>query len=191
MDTGNSQDWKGRDNAISHEHWQFTWLQGKGEGHILWTLAIHRTAREGRGPSFMDTDNSQDCKGRDKAIFHGHWRFKWLQEKGEGHLSLTLAIHRTPGEERGRSFIDTDDLHGYRGRERAIFHRHWQFTRLQGKGEGYLSWTLMIYMTRGEGSGPSFMDTDNSRDYSGKERVIFHGHWWFTGLQGKVEGCLS
>ena len=69
MNTDNSRDYRGRERAIFYGHWQFTGLQGKGEGHLSWTLTIHRTAREGTRPSFMDTDGLNDYRERERAIF--------------------------------------------------------------------------------------------------------------------------
>ena len=74
------------------------------QGFLLLTLTIHRTTREGRVPSFtkltihsttregtrlsfMDTGDSQDHKGRERAIFHGQWQFTGLQGNAQGHLS--------------------------------------------------------------------------------------------------------
>ena len=65
--------------------------------------------REGRGPSSMDTDESQDYRGSDRATFNGHRRVTGLQGKGEDHLPRTQTSHRTTGEGRGPSSTDTDD----------------------------------------------------------------------------------
>ena len=152
---------------------------------------IHRTAREGRVLSFIDADISKDYKERQRAIFHRYWRFTGPQGNGEGCVSWILTINRTTMEGRGLSFMDTDDSQDHKGRERAIFHGHWRFTGLEGKGEGHLSWTLMIQRTTRKWRGPFFMDTDDSQDHKGRERVIFHGYWRFTGPQGNGEGCFS
>ena len=154
-------------------------------------LTFQRTTRKGRRPSFADTDVSQDHKGRERAVFHGFWRLTGPQGKGGVCLSWILTIHRTRREGRVLSFMDTDDSQDHKGRERAIFHGHWRFTGLEGKGEGHLSWTLMIQRTTRKWRGPSFMDTDDSQDHKGRERVIFHGYWRFTGPQGNGEGCFS
>ena len=168
MNTDNSRDYRGRERAIFYGHWQFTGLQGKGEGHLSWTLTIHRTAREGTRPSFMDTDGLNDYRERERAIFRWHWWFTGLQGKREGNLSWILTIYMATGEGRGPSFIDTGNSQDHRGRERAIFHGHWWFTWLEGKGVGHLSWTLTIHVTTVERRGPSFMDTDDSQDCKGR-----------------------
>ena len=191
IDADISKDYKERQRAIFHRYWRFTGPQGKGEGCVSWILTINRTTREGRGLSFMDTDDSQDQKGRESVVFHGHWRFTGPQGKGEGHLSWTLTIHRTRREGRGSSFMDTDDSKNHKEMERTVFHGYWRFTGPQGKGEGHFSWILTIHRTTRKWRGMFFMDTDNLEEQKGREKVIFHGYWRFTEPQGNGEGCLS
>ena len=136
----------------------------------------------------MDTDDSQDHRGRERAIFHGHWRFTGLEGKGEGHLSWILMIQRTTRKWRGPSFMDTDDSQDHKGRERVIFHGYWRFTGPQGNGEWCLSWILTIYRNRREGRRSSFMDTDDSQNHKEMERAVFHEYLHFTGAQGKWRG---
>ena len=87
-----------------------------------------------------------------------------------GHIPQAHTIHRAIREGRGPSPTDT------------------RFTGLQGKGDSHLPWTQTGPRSTGERRGPFSTDTDDSQDYRGKERGIFHRHRRFTGLQGKGEG---
>ena len=165
MHTNDSQDYRREERAIFHRHIQITGLQWKGDGHIPQTLTSHRTSRERKGPSFTNTDKSQDYKGRESAIFHGHRRVRGLQEKGGGYLPRTQTSDRTTEEGSGPYYIDTDDSQDSRGRERAIFHEYRRVTLLQGKGGGHLARTQASHRTIGEGSGSYSTGTYDSQGY--------------------------
>ena len=143
---------------------------------------------EGRWPYSTGTDESQNFKGTERAIFHEYRQVTGLQGKGERHLPRTQASQRATREGRGLSSTDTDEWQDYRGRKWAILHRHRRFTELQGKGEGHLPRVQTSHMTTREGRGSSCADTGESQNYRGREWVIFHRHIRFTGLQVKGEG---